>query len=79
MIGADFYDGHMDGIYDPVDLNGNGIWDLNEDRPDILGDVTAWCVYNDGVPKELRRFNTIDPLGIEIHQTAFAWGENLIG
>ena len=79
MLGADFYDGDNDDIYNPVDLNGNGVWDLNEDRPDILGDVTAWCVYNDNVPTQLRLFNNIDPLGIEVHQTAFAWGDNLIG
>ena len=77
MLGADFYDGDKDGTYNPVDLNGNGIWDLNEDKPDIIGDVTAWCVYNDNVLKELRRFPDVDPLGIEIHQTAFAWGDNL--
>ena len=78
MLGADFYDGDNDGIYNPVDLNGNTVWDLNEDRPDILGDVTAWCVYNDNVPAVLRLFHT-NPLGIEVHQTAFAWGDNLTG
>ena len=35
-------------IYDPIDLNGNNQWDPNEDKPDIIGDKTAWCVYNDG-------------------------------
>ena len=41
QLGAKFYDGNNNGIYDPVDLNGNGIWDLNEDRPDMLGDETT--------------------------------------
>ena len=79
MLGADFYDGDKDGTYNPVDLNGNGIWDLNEDKPDIIGDVTAWCVYNDNVPEEYRNFPDVDPQGIEIRQTAFAWGDNLSG
>ncbi|HMN18165.1 MAG TPA: T9SS type A sorting domain-containing protein [Ignavibacteriaceae bacterium] len=73
-FGADFYDGDGDGKYNPVDLNGNGQWDLNEDCPDILGDITAWCVYNDGLPGANRRWNQVSPMGIEIHQTLFAIG-----
>ncbi len=72
-LGADFYDGDGDGQYNPVDLNGNGKWDSNEDAPDLLGDETAWCVYNDGLPKSQRIWNTIDPLGIEVRQTVFAF------
>ena len=79
MQGADFYDGNDDGIYNPVDLNGNGTWDSYEDRPDFLGDVTAWCVYNDGVPSSQRRFYNVEPQGIEIQQTAFAIGNNITG
>ncbi len=74
-LGADFYDGDGDGQYTPVDKNENGLWDLNEDRPDILGDVTAWCVYNDRMPAAYRRWNQVNPMGIEIHQTLFAIGE----
>jgi len=71
-IGAEFYDGDNDGIYNPVDLNGNGEWDINEDRPDIIGDQIAWCVFNDGVyPRN--RFENVPPLGIEIHQTVFGY------
>jgi hypothetical protein len=73
-LGADFYDGDEDGIYNPVDLNGNDIWDSNEDRPDFLGDVTAWCVYNDSKPAPQRRWNAVTPKGIEIQQTLFAIG-----
>jgi hypothetical protein len=73
-LGAEFYDGDGDGIYNPVDKNWNGIWDLNEDMPDLLGDQTSWCVFNDGVPDSLRRFR-VDPQGIEIHQTLFATGK----
>ena len=70
-LGADFYDGDGDGIYNPVDKNWNGIWDPDEDMPDLLGDQTSWCVFNDGVPDSLRQFR-VDPQGIEIHQTLFA-------
>jgi hypothetical protein len=74
-LGADFYDGNHDGVYNPVDLNGNGNWDPDEDRPDILGDVTAWCVYSDQMPSPLRNsgFNDVVPQGIEIRQTVFAF------
>lgn len=66
-----FYDGNGDGIYIPVDFNVYGQWDLNKDKPDILGDITAWCVYNDGVPSSERRFYDVFPLGIEVQQTVF--------
>jgi len=71
-IGAEFYDGDRNGIYNPVDLNGNGVWDLNEDRPDIIGDQIAWC---DGVFPRVR-FENVPPLGIEIHQTLFGYKTN---
>jgi hypothetical protein len=72
-IGADFYDGDGDGVYNPVDLNSNGSWDPNEDRPDLIGDWTAWCVFNDGIPAALKRFTAVPPKGIEIHQTVFGF------
>lgn len=72
-IGADFYDGDGDGIYNPVDLNNNGIWDPTEDMPDVLGDRTVWTVFNDGQPgNERTRFGGVDPQGVEIAQTVFA-------
>lgn len=71
--GADFYDGDGDGIYNPMDLNNDGVWNANEDRPDLLGDITTYCVYNDAVPSGLRRFSNITPKGIEIRQTAFVF------
>ncbi len=67
--GADFYDGNGDGAYNPVDLNGNGIWDPDEDAPDIQGDITTWCVYNDGVASAERIYPDVEPQGIEIRQT----------
>ncbi|MFC2094112.1 hypothetical protein ACFLSH_00655 [Bacteroidota bacterium] len=80
-LGADFYDGNGDGIYTPVDLNGNGVWDSSsvpgamdgEDRPDLIGDETVWCLYHDGLPQAQRRWNTVPPYGIEIRQSAFAF------
>jgi len=73
LQGAEFYDGDGDGIYNPIDKNGNGKWDTNEDSPNQIGDATAWFVFNDGKPSLNRRFNSMIPLGIEIHQTAFAF------
>ncbi len=78
-LGADFYDGDENGIYVPEDKVGpngepmNGQWDSWEDRPDILGDETLWCVYHDGVPSSQRRWNTVEPQGIEIRQTVFVY------
>ena len=71
-IGAKFYDGNNDGEYDPIDLNYNGKWDANEDRPDMHGDMTSWCVFNDGVPASQRARFDVDPQGIEIKQSVFA-------
>jgi hypothetical protein len=72
-LGADFYDGDADGVYNPVDRNGNGAWDEDEDMPDLIGDETVWCVYNDGITAALRRWNTVSPKGIEIRQSVFAF------
>ncbi len=72
-LGADFYDGDNDGVYNPTDKNGDGVWQANEDRPDLIGDETVWCVYWDGLPSPQRRWNTVAPLGIEIRQTVFAF------
>jgi hypothetical protein len=71
--GADFYDGDGDGIYNPVDLNGNGAWDENEDKPDILGDITAFTTYNDGLESRYRTYPNVEPQGIEINQTVFSY------
>ncbi|HSW53959.1 MAG TPA: T9SS type A sorting domain-containing protein [Ignavibacteriaceae bacterium] len=73
LLGADFYDGDIDGHYNPVDKNFNGTWDLNEDMPPLIGDEIAWCVYNDGMPADQRRFGfKVDPVGVEVRQTLFA-------
>ncbi len=75
-LGADFYDGDGDGVYNPIDKNGNAKWDEDEDRPDLIGDETAWCVYNDGFAQSTRRWNTIAPLGIEVRQSVFAFASS---
>jgi len=72
-LGADFYDGDGDGIYNPIDKNVNGIWDPDEDCPDLLGDEMLWCVYHDGLPVTQRRWNTTLEVGIEVRQTVFAY------
>lgn len=72
-LGADFYDGDGDGEYNPVDLNGNGEWDPDEDRPDLIGDETAWMVYWDAVPNSQRRWTGTNPIGIEVRQTIFGF------
>ncbi len=77
-LGAGFYDGNNDGVYNPVDINGNGVWDINEDRPDLIGHVTTWCVFNDGVASDFRRFSEVQPQGLEIHQTVFASGPQIV-
>lgn len=71
--GARFYDGDKDGVYNPRDLNMNSQWDPSEDRPDLIGDLTAFCVYNDGVPANFSRIGS-SPQKIEIRQTMFASG-----
>ena len=65
-LGAKFYDGDGNGKYEPVDKNKNNKVDFDEDMPDLLGDLTVWCVYNDGDLFQIRL-----PEGIEIAQTIF--------
>jgi len=77
-MGANFYDGDGDGVYNPIDKNGNGLWDPDEDRPDLIGDKTVWCVYNDNVPAAQRTYNDVNPQGIEIRQTVYAFNSNSI-
>ncbi len=73
-MGADFYDGDGDGAYNPLDKNGNGAWDRgSEDRPDLVGDQTAWCVYNDAKRSADRTFIEAIPRGIEIQQSVFGF------
>ncbi|MCK5456773.1 MAG: hypothetical protein KAI45_06565, partial [Melioribacteraceae bacterium] len=70
--GAKFCDGNGDGVYTPIDLDSNGVWDANDDRPDLIGDATYWTVFNDGFPSALRRYD-VTPKEIEIRQTVFGY------
>jgi hypothetical protein len=72
-MGADFYDGDGDNAYNPVDKDNDGQWDSNEDRPDLLGDQTAWCVFNDSRRSADRRFVEEVQRGIEVQQTMFGF------
>lgn len=72
-LGALFYDGNGDGIYTPADLNSNGQWDANEDRPDFIGDVFTFTVFNDAQIPSRRRYSTVPPLGIEMQQYIYGW------
>lgn len=74
-LGARYWDGNSNNIYDPVDLNQNGTWEINEDMPEILGQVSCFTVYNDGVDSVLRRFKE-SPKGIEIRQTIYAFPDS---
>jgi hypothetical protein len=79
-LGAYYHDGDGDDSYNPSDLNGNGKWDPTEDRPDLIGDETIWCVYSDQIDPALRRFNDVDPQGIEIRQSVFGFtGKGVTG
>ncbi|MCX6137298.1 MAG: T9SS type A sorting domain-containing protein, partial [Ignavibacteriales bacterium] len=72
-LGADFYDGDGNGVYSPVDRNGNGKWDPTEDRPDLLGDQTAWCVFTDKEVGARRRWTEQSQVGIDVQQTLFGY------
>ncbi|MBL1207547.1 MAG: hypothetical protein D8M58_19240, partial [Calditrichaeota bacterium] len=61
-IGADYYDADGDGSYDP-----------NIDTPDIIGDRTFWCVYNDSVPASIRDVFNTQALGLEVRQSIWAF------
>lgn len=62
-LGADFQDLDSNGVYDPA-----------KDRPDMIADRIAWCVYNDGTNLSSRtpRLQT-NPLGLEVQQLSFAF------
>ncbi|MGH1366774.1 MAG: T9SS type A sorting domain-containing protein [Calditrichia bacterium] len=56
------------------DLDNNGLYDPFVDQPDLLGDKTFWCAYNDVVDTTQRpRWFKTDPLEVEIHQSVWAY------
>jgi hypothetical protein len=72
-LGASFYDGDHDGVYNPVDKNGNGKWDADEDRPDFVGDQVVWSVMTDKIISAQRRWTDQSPVGIDIQRTVFGF------
>ncbi len=72
-LGADFYDGNGDGIYTPENTNDTTGWQPDEDMPDLIGDETVWCIYNDALPVAQRRWNTTIQVGVEVKQSVFAF------
>jgi len=71
--GAPFYDGDNNGIYDPIDKNGNGQWDINEDAPEIIGNITTWCVINDAI---FIFHQGSGEMGIEVQVSTFNFNSN---
>ncbi len=56
------------------DVDGDGFYNPDIDRPDILGDRTSFCVYNDGTGEDIRSQGLLtDAMGLEILQTVFAF------
>ncbi|MGH1366072.1 MAG: T9SS type A sorting domain-containing protein [Calditrichia bacterium] len=64
LAGAEFQDLNNDGRYNP-----------NVDRPDLIGDKTLWTVYNDvtSLAQRTPRLLT-NPLNVEIHQSLWGYG-----
>lgn len=56
-----------------VDDNGNGRYEPQLDRPDLLGDKTLWTVMNDETPIEQRFPRGGLPIGLEVHFTGWAY------
>ncbi|RMH61841.1 MAG: hypothetical protein D6677_11000, partial [Calditrichaeota bacterium] len=54
------------------DLNGDGVYDPNVDKPDIIGDKVIWNVFNDGTPASNRALGTL-PMGVEVQQQVWAF------
>jgi hypothetical protein len=76
-LGAEFYDGDNNFKYTPIDHNENGVWDVNEDRPNLIYDEMYFTVYNDSRPKEDRILDQM-PLGIEVRQNIFGSSNNTL-
>jgi hypothetical protein len=58
---------------DYVDVDRNGSYDPNVDRPDLLGDHMLWFTINDGTPPGNRRWPNGRIVGMEVHVTAWAF------
>ncbi len=78
-LGADFYDGNGDGIYQAIDQNNNGVWDLTEDSPLKNCSNISYSIYHDGnFSNWLYRFTDSREQGIEIHQSLFTMDSSFL-
>lgn len=57
-----------------TDVNSNGIWESGIDIPELKGNQTVWCVFNDDDPNFIHRINP-QPLGVEVQLTGFAYNQ----
>jgi hypothetical protein len=71
-LGAEFYDGDNDGIYNPIDKNSNNSWDEDEDRPALYGDVMVWSAFNDSISSPRSKSQ-----GINIRQTIWGYKDDI--
>jgi hypothetical protein len=68
-LGADF-----------IDLNGDGIYDPNVDKPALMGNRIIWTVFNDNTIISWPGGLGTQPLGLEIHQAVWAFARaDLLG
>jgi len=59
------------------DLNGDGMYDPNVDRPDMLGDKIIWCPLSDQTDLAIRAGGlATDPLDLEVHQHVWAFARS---
>jgi hypothetical protein len=58
---------------DYLDVDGNGSYDPNVDKPDLLGDQMLWFSINDGVDPGDRAWPGSQVARMEIHITAWAF------
>ena len=62
QLGADF-----------VDVDGDGAYNPNVDRPDLIGDQMFWYTITDGVSPGDRSWAGARVIGVDIHVTAWAF------
>jgi len=62
------------------DLNHDGVYDPNVDRPDIIGDKIIWAVINDNTVNTYPGGLGTQPMGLEVHQQVWAFArQDLLG
>ena len=69
----DYYEWPVDDGAPWVDVDGDGKFTLNIDKPDFIGDEVLWCVSNDLNPNRTYSIAQGSPIGLEIQTTVFAF------